>query len=167
MSNRAAEGSYRILDGSLDGASDRLLALLKNAAARIEQLGESAFCEFRVTDSPWRREGVCLFVIDPRGNVLVHPDPHMEGTNQYLLKNAEGRFVVKGLLREALKRLNNAQVENVFQWKEHQCLLPHFETCILHWVRSPSGNHFLVGSGMHDAHQNSHEGADPSSNTQN
>lgn len=76
-----------------------LVALVKNAAKLIESKGEAAFPDLRVADSRWRRGDTYVFVLDPEGNMLVHPDPALEGRLTLDLKDLNGRPIIRGLHR--------------------------------------------------------------------
>jgi hypothetical protein len=52
-----------------------LVALVTDAAERLRSKGEAAFDDFRVAGSRWRKEETYIFVLDPDGNMLLHPDP--------------------------------------------------------------------------------------------
>ena len=55
-----------------------LVQLVTEAADLLRVKGEAAFADFRVPGSRWRQEETYIFVVDPKGNMLVHLDPSME-----------------------------------------------------------------------------------------
>src|SRR5512138_2513754 len=59
-----------------------LVSLVNDATNLIHFKGEAAFGEFGAAGSRWRHEEAYIFVLDPEGNMLVHPDPVVEGRNQ-------------------------------------------------------------------------------------
>ena len=67
-----------------------LVALVNDASERVRTKGETAFSDFRVVGSRWRQGESYIFVLDPNGNMLVHPDPSLEGKNQLHLKDIKG-----------------------------------------------------------------------------
>ena len=64
-----------------DKATRDLVALVNDAAGLVATRGEAAFPDLRVSGSRWRRGETYVFVLDPEGNMLVHPDPALEGKN--------------------------------------------------------------------------------------
>jgi catechol 2,3-dioxygenase-like lactoylglutathione lyase family enzyme len=59
-----------------------LVHLVKDAADLLRTKGEAAFTDFRGAGSRWRQQETYIFVLDPDGNMLVHPDATMEGKNE-------------------------------------------------------------------------------------
>src|SRR5512136_2222341 len=78
-----------------------LVALVNNAAELVRTKGEAAFSDFRVSGSRWRQEETYIFVLDPQGNMLVHPDPAMDGKNELDLKDINGKPIIRGLIAAA------------------------------------------------------------------
>src|SRR5688572_6920834 len=78
-----------------------LVALVKDAAEMVRAGGEASFGEFRVEGSRWRRGEMYVFVLDLEGNMLVHPDPAMQGKNELELKDIKGRPIIRGLIAAA------------------------------------------------------------------
>jgi hypothetical protein len=106
---RAAAAAALLASSSLSAAARRegeftqayqyedtraLVELVADAAALVRSDGESAFADFRVDGSRWRQGETYVFVLDPDGTMLVHPDPTMEGRNQIALKD----IVVKPII---------------------------------------------------------------------
>src|SRR5687768_6938318 len=52
-----------------------IVQLVREAADLVQNKGEAAFGELRSRDSRWQHGETYIFVLDPKGNVLVHPDP--------------------------------------------------------------------------------------------
>ena len=79
-----------------------LVALVNDAAELVRSKGEAAFDDFRVAGSRWRQEETYIFVLDPKGNMLVHPDPALEGKNELDLKDINGKPIIRGLIDAAM-----------------------------------------------------------------
>jgi hypothetical protein len=79
-----------------------LVGLVDAAAALIKSNGDAALSAFRQTDSRWRHGETYVFVLSPDGDMLVHPDPALEGGNQLGLKDINGKPIVRGLLAAAM-----------------------------------------------------------------
>lgn len=148
MPTNTSSGSL-LINGPLDGASGILISLVNDAVNKVSQKGEAVFCEFRLNDSPWRGQGVYIFVLDLRGNVLVHPDPAMEGTNQlHSNKKGKGNHALKKLIRTFSTMSEKKDSKGCYVWTQEKGLLPQLEECYLSLVQAPSGNCFLIGSGI-------------------
>ena len=94
-------GTARATDDSQDKATRELVALVKDAAERVHAKGEAAFTDFRLSGSRWRQGESYIFVLDPQGHMLVHPDPAMEGKNELDLKDINGKPIIPdSLLRQ-------------------------------------------------------------------
>ncbi|MCK9395523.1 MAG: cache domain-containing protein, partial [Methylobacter sp.] len=79
-----------------------LVALVTDAAELVRSNGEEAFNDFRVSGSRWRRNESYIFVLDPEGDMPVHPDPALEGKNQLGLKDVNGKPIIRGLIDAAM-----------------------------------------------------------------
>lgn len=164
MSNPARSG-HRLINGPLDGASKDLVTFVNDAVQLVAQQGEAAFGEFRHEGGRWRGSGSYIFVLDLRGNVLVHPDPAMEGTNQLKHKRGEGNPHLRRLIRAFSAFSEKPDKSRCYTWIQEKDLLPQLEACYMSLVQAPSGNCFLIGSGI-DAGKGSNLSEDKSGSTQ-
>ena len=64
-----------------------LVQLVKDAADLLQAKGQAAFAEFRVPGSRWRQGETYIFVLDLQRNMLVHPDPALEGKKDLDVKD--------------------------------------------------------------------------------
>jgi len=85
------------------------MALVNDAAELVLTKGVGAFQEFRIAGSRWRQGDTYLFVLDPKGTMLVHPDPALEGKNELDLKDINGKPIIRGLLGVALTLSNKPE----------------------------------------------------------
>ena len=90
-----------------------LVTLVDDAATLVGGKGEAAFADFRVSGSRWRQGETYVFVIDPEGNMLVHPDPAMEGKNQLGLKDIAGKPIIQGLIGAATTLSSKPKIRDV------------------------------------------------------
>lgn len=81
--------------------SRNIVRLVEAAADLVRQRGESTFAEFGQKDSRWREGEACVFVLDPEGNMLAHPDDALRGKNQWDLKDINGKPIIRGLIEAA------------------------------------------------------------------
>lgn len=78
-----------------------LVALVRDAGDLVRTKGEEVFGTFRMSGSRWRQDEAYVFVLDLDGNMLVHPDPAMEGKNESGLKDIDGKPIIRGLIDAA------------------------------------------------------------------
>jgi len=127
-----------------------LVALVHDAAKLIETEGETAFDKFRVPDSRWRQEETYVFVLDPEGNMLVHPDQRMEGKNQMDLKDINGRPIIRGLIHAATALPDKPEGWYHYEWPVPGGLLPRWKSSYARLATAPSGKRYIVGSGLYN-----------------
>lgn len=120
-----------------------LVNLVNDASQLVQEKGESSFEELRRTGSKWRQRYRYVFVLDPYGNILVHPDPEMEGHNLLYLKDINGRPIIRGIIDAADGWYH-------YQWPEVDEIQPRWKTTYVKRVRAPSGKTYLVASGLYN-----------------
>ena len=139
------------LDGRYEHAETReLVALVNDAAELVRASGEAAFGDLRVPDSRWRQGERYVFVLDPDGTMLVHPDPALEGTRQLALKDLDGRPIIGGLIAAATTLPDKPEGWYHYLWPVPGGLLPRWKSSFVQLVTAPSGKRYVVGSGMYD-----------------
>ena len=127
-----------------------LVALVKDAAELVHTRGESAFGDFRISGSRWRQGEKYIFVLDPEGNVLVHPDPALEGKGELDLKDINGKPIIRGLIGAATTFPSKPEGWYHYQWPVPGGLLPRWKSTYVRLVMAPSGKTYLVASGMYN-----------------
>jgi len=125
-----------------------LVSLVKYAALAVEEKGEAAFPEFKKENSQWRHDDIYIFIIDTNGNMVLHPDPALEGKNEMGLKDADNRLIVKGFINT----VSNNKREGWFHylWPEPGSIFPLWKSSFLQLVVAPSGKKYIVGSGLYN-----------------
>jgi signal transduction histidine kinase len=126
-----------------------LAALVSDAATLVGDKGEAAFEEFRSPGSRWRQGQSYIFVLDLQGNVLVHPDPSMEGQNEIDLKDVNGKPIIRGLLETVSTSPDKTDGWYHYQWPVPNGLLPRWKSSYAKLVKAPSGRSYVVASGMY------------------
>ncbi|HSB45076.1 MAG TPA: cache domain-containing protein, partial [Nitrospira sp.] len=127
-----------------------LMALVTDATELVRTKGEEALSEFRVSGSRWRQGDTYIFVLDPKGNMLVHPDAAMEGKNELDLKDINGKPIIRGLLGAAMTFPGKPEGWYHYEWPVPGGLLPRWKSSYVRLVTAPSGNRYVVGSGMYN-----------------
>jgi signal transduction histidine kinase len=127
-----------------------LMALVTDATELVRTKGETALSEFRVSGSRWRQGDTYIFVIDPKGNMLVHPDATMEGKNELDLKDINGKPIIRGLLGAAMTVPGKPEGWYHYEWPVPGGLLPRWKSSYVRLVTAPSGNSYVVGSGTYN-----------------
>jgi len=127
-----------------------VIQLVKDAAELVRSKGEAAFDDFRVSGSRWRQDETYVFVLDPTGNMLVHPDPTMEGKNELDLKDVKGKPIIRGLIGAVMTFPGKPEGWYHYQWPVPGGLLPRWKSSYVRLVTAPSGNSCVVGSGMYN-----------------
>ena len=127
-----------------------LVALVNDAAELIRTKGEGAFTDFHLSGSRWRQEETYIFVLDPQGNMLVHPDPAMEGKNELDLKDINGKPIIRGLIGAATTLPGKPEGWYHYQWPVPGGILPRWKSSYVRLVAAPSGKNYVVGSGTYN-----------------
>lgn len=120
-----------------------LVALVNDAAESVRSKGEAAFSDFRVSGSRWRREETYVFVLDPEGNMLVHPDPELEGRNVLALKDINGKPIIRGLIDAATAVPDKPEGWHHYQWPVPGGLLPRWKSTLRGWQQPRPANVIL------------------------
>lgn len=139
-----ADQSYQYED------TRQLTTLVKEAAQLVRTKGEAAFDDFRVSGSRWRQGDAYIFVLDAKGNMLVHPDASMEGKNELDLKDINGKPIIRGLLGAAMTFPGKPEGWYHYEWPVPGGLLPRWKSTYVQAVTAPSGTSYVVGSGVYN-----------------
>jgi len=127
-----------------------LVALVNDAAELVRTKGETACSEFRISGSRWRQGETYIFVLDPGGNMLVHPDPALEGKNQLGLEDINGKPIIRGLIGAATAFPDKPEGWYHYQWPVPGGLLPRWKSSYVRLATAPTGKSYVVGSGMYN-----------------
>ena len=103
-----------------------------------------------VAGSRWRQDETYIFVLDPQGNMLVHPDPAMEGKNELDLKDINGKPIIRGLIGAATTLPSKPEGWYHYQWPVPGGILPRWKSTYVRLVMAPSGKSYVVASGMYN-----------------
>ncbi len=140
---------------SLDQAYEQeetrnLVVLVNDAADLVQAKGEKGFEELSVAGSRWRQGDTYIFVLDPQGNMLVHPDPALEGSNVIDLNDINGKPIIRGLIATATTAPDKQEGWYHYEWPVPHGLLPRWKSTFVRQVAAPSGKKYIVGAGMYN-----------------
>ncbi|HET9429801.1 MAG TPA: cache domain-containing protein, partial [Chitinophagaceae bacterium] len=143
-------GNNKAFELTFQDETKGLVALVRDAAKLVNKKGEAAFADFRIPGSRWRQGETYIFVLDPRGNMLVHPDPELQGKNQWDLKDINGKHLIRGLVEAATMHPAKPEGWYHYEWPVPGGLLPRWKSSYTQMVKSPTGKAYIVGSGMYN-----------------
>ena len=127
-----------------------LVALVNDASELVRTKGEAAFADFRISGSRWRQGETYIFAVDPKGNMLVHPDPALEGKNDLDLKDINGKSIIRGLIGAATTFPSKPEGWYHYEWPVPGEILPRWKSTYVRLVTAPSGQSYVVGAGMYN-----------------
>ncbi len=127
-----------------------LVALVDDATELVRTKGEGAFNDFRVSSSRWRQGETYIFVLDAKGNMLVHPDPALEGKNEMDLKDINGKPIIRGLIAAATTLPGKPEGWYHYEWLIPGGILPRWKSIYVRLETAPSGKKYIIGSGMYN-----------------
>jgi len=130
--------------------SRSIVRQVEAAAELVRQGGESAFADLGQKGSRWQEGEAYIFVLDPEGNMLVHPDDALKGKNQLGLKDINGKPVIRGLIAAATALPDRPDGWYHYQWPVPGGLLPRWKSSYVRRVEAPSGKTYIVGSGVYN-----------------
>jgi signal transduction histidine kinase len=130
--------------------TQELVALVNEAAQLVHTKGEAAFADFRAAGSRWRHGETYIFVLDPEGNMLVHPDPALDGKNVLNLKDINGKPIIRGIIASATTHPDNPQGWYFYEWPVPGEILPRWKSTYARLAVAPNGKKYIVGAGMYN-----------------
>jgi signal transduction histidine kinase len=131
-------------------ATKDLVSLVRGAAALVASKGETVFGEFKKEGSEWRHGNLYIFILDTNGNMVLHPDPALEGKNEMELKDINGKPVIKNILQVATGYDKRGEGWSHYEWPEPGSIFPIWKTTFAKSVVAPSGKTYVIGSGLYN-----------------
>jgi len=129
----------------------RLVALVEDAAALVEQKGESAFAQFNAKGSKWLVDQYYIFVYAMDGACLFHPiQPELIGKNLMNLRDMDGKPVIQFLVEIGRRPERNASGWVFYLWPDKTQLIPLWKSAYIRKVIAPGNKTYLVGSGVYN-----------------
>ncbi|HLO81411.1 MAG TPA: cache domain-containing protein [Chitinophagaceae bacterium] len=140
----------QVQEPSQPASTEQVVALVKDAAKLVQDKGEEAFAELRKSGSRWRQGETYVFVLDSAGDMLVHPDPELEGKNKLDLKDVNGKPIVEGLISAATALPGKPEGWYHYEWPVPGGILPRWKSTYVHQVNGPDGKSYIVGCGVYN-----------------
>jgi len=105
-------------DIPMGGVRDKVVAMVDKAAAAVSEHGLARALN-RSEGEMWRRPdlGLYVFVLDPNGNLLLHPDRRAEGHNVIASHDARGTPFIRNMI-DAATAADGAGVWTRYQWTD-------------------------------------------------
>jgi signal transduction histidine kinase len=128
--------------------TQELVSLVDEAASLIKTKGEAIFPEFKKQGSKWRHDNTYVFILDPKGKMLLHPDPALEGKNLIGLKDVNQKFINKEIIKVATSAKKSGWVH--YQWPEPGSIFPLWKTTYVKEVAASSGKKYIIGCGLYN-----------------
>ena len=130
--------------------TENLVTLVREAAALVEENGEEAFSEFKTEGSKWWQGEAYIFVVDTEGNMLVHPDPELEGKNQMELRDVNGKPIIQWFIDEVSSYEGETEGWSHYLWPKPGDIFPTWKTTFVKLVTATSGKSYIIGSGVYN-----------------
>jgi signal transduction histidine kinase len=129
----------------------KLVRLVEDAAALIEERGAKAFETFAVKGSRWLNGERYLFIYDDRGTVVFHPvEPELEGQNLSHFEDIAGRPVIARMIGIGQRPEPDASGWVFYLWEGPWHTRPQWKGSYVRKAIAPDGSVFLVGSGLYN-----------------
>lgn len=130
--------------------TENLVVLVRDAAALVDQDGENAFPAFKTNGSKWWQGENYIFVLDIEGNILVHPDPTLEGKNQLGLKDVNGKPIIRQIIDEVTSYEDKTEGWTHYLWPRPGDISPTWKSTFVKLSIAPSGQKFVIGCGVYN-----------------
>jgi len=105
-------------DMPIGSVRDKVVAMVEKAAAAVSEHGLARALN-RTESAMWNRPdlGLYVFVLDPDGNLLLHPDRRGEGRNVIASHDTQGTPFIRNMINAATDA-NGAGVWTRYRWTD-------------------------------------------------
>lgn len=128
--------------------ADQVTRVVADAVKLLQEKGESAFPEFKKEVERWEDGDTYIFVLDTDGNMIIHPDPALEGKNLIDLKDMIGRPIVKTFIEKTSDKDGVGWVH--YMWPRPNSIFPTWKSTFVRRVTAPSGKAYIIGCGIYN-----------------
>lgn len=114
----AAPIKLRAGDAPLGSVRDSVIAMVEDAAVAVAEHGFPRALN-RTESKLWKRPdlGLYVFVLDPYGNLLLHPDRRGEGQNVIASHDTQGKPFIRDIINTAIANPGHG-VWTRYQWTD-------------------------------------------------
>ena len=127
----------------------QLMALVRDAAAVLEEKGAGAYDGFRQKGSRWFGGDTYVFVWTMAGRRVFHgADPSLEGKDASGLTDVLGRAIGRMILEAAASPSGEGWVH--YMYPEPESIFPAWKSTFVKRVNFPSGEPHIVGCGIYN-----------------
>lgn len=128
--------------------ANQVTRVVADAVKLLQEKGEGAFPEFKKEVKRWEIGDTYIFVLDTDGNMIIHPDPALEGKNQINLKDMIGRPIVKMFIEKTSDKDGVGWVH--YMWPRPNGIFPTWKSTFARRVTVPSGKTYIVACGIYN-----------------
>ena len=129
---------------------ESIMSLVQEAASLIEIDGEKAFEQFNEKGSKWFENGTYVFVNDRQGKIIVCPEfPNLVGRDAIDMKDPQGRFIIASMIDVVSVEPRAGWVHYIWPVAPGGDVM-RWKASYVTRATTPSGQHFIVGSGLVD-----------------
>jgi signal transduction histidine kinase len=126
----------------------KLMTLVREAAAVLEEKGEKAYPQLRKRGSKWFHDDTYFFVWTADGTRVFHaPEPEKEGQYAGGLKDILGRPIGRMILETGASPSGEGWVH--YMYPEPGDIFPAWKSTFVKRVTFPSGRQHIVGCGIY------------------
>lgn len=129
----------------------RLVILVEEAAALVEEKGTAAFPEFAIKGSRWLNRDYYIFIYDDQGTNVFHPvNAALVGKDLIQLKDMHGKPVIQRIVNVAKLPEKDAADWVFYLWEDKTQLTPLWKSAYIRKAITPEGKVLLVGCGLYN-----------------
>lgn len=129
----------------------RVVSFVHDAVQLLEEKGEGAFEDFSTHGSRWYSGDRYLFALDMEGTMVLDPPfPNLIGTNAANFRDLSGKLTIQ-LMLDQVKFFGRIDGWVHYLWPQPGEVNPRWKSSYVHQAETPSGQRYLVGSGLYEA----------------
>jgi cytochrome c len=129
----------------------RLVRLVENAAALMENNGAAAYRDFAVKGSRWFNESHYLFAYSLDSTCVFHAQqPALIGKNLATLTDMNGKPIIRYITDIGRRPEPDASGWVFYLWEESTQLIPGWKGSYIRKAVLPNGSIATIGSGLYD-----------------
>ncbi len=128
-------------------ATRDLVDFVTRAAGMVAERGAAACDAFKQKDGEWLEGERYVFVLDPSGQAICHPNPNLEGRNLSELRDPDGKPIMQLILRQLERGASDGWVH--YLWPRPGKTVLTWKTTYVREATAPGGAAMVVGAGAY------------------